>query len=467
MKRNAISELQKRLGSTKIILGKKAISQYFRNSPDEINLVLALPQTVEELQDIATFSYENEIPIFTVRRRYVEDPSIAKREGILVDLAKMNNIKKIDTKNLIAHIYGGVTFEQLRSELAKFNQRVLYPVTGLSPYVLRSYIDREILMGSGGYRHPHLSIFHAMLANGEIWISGSQQLTDEGHADFREDQGPQFSPFFGASEDIFGIPYYGLVYTYPNREERRILTFGFDELGPAKDLLYRVSHAEWCFEAFAANDRFLSVILSEGKSENVSSLRKKLKPWTVVFTLEHYRDLVELWERYIKEEAQEAGGKQIKGSVPELIEKALSNPWYLHERDFHKGITKHIFCYQYFKNVEETFGIIDENCQSAKIKPGELGKIVVPSYFGGAAYCEADIYSNPNDEKAESASEKARLSSFEALMDSKAFIDKPTGKVAKMLYGRTHPSYVEMIKLFKRTVDPKGLMNPDSLLEGV
>jgi hypothetical protein len=53
------------------------------------------------------------------------------------------------------------------------------------------------------------------------------------------------------------------------------------------------------------------------------------------------------------------------------------------------------------------------------------------------------------------------------LLDKKAFIDKPTGPVAEMVYSRTDPSYVETIKLFKRTVDPKGFLNPDELLEGV
>jgi FAD/FMN-containing dehydrogenase len=36
-----------------------------------------------------------------------------------------------------------------------------------------------------------------------------------------------------------------------------------------------------------------------------------------------------------------------------------------------------------------------------------------------------------------------------------------------MVYSRTHPSYVDMIKLLKKQLDPKGILNPDQLLEGV
>ena len=88
-------------------------------------------------------------------------------------------------------------------------------------------------MGSSGFRASQLTIFHAVLADGRIWVSGAQQMTDEGMCDFREDQAPQFSLFFGASEDIYGIPFYGIVYTYPLREERRVQLWGFDDLEPA------------------------------------------------------------------------------------------------------------------------------------------------------------------------------------------------------------------------------------------
>jgi FAD/FMN-containing dehydrogenase len=379
----------------------------------------------------------------------------------------VDKTEKIDVRNLTANVFAGVTFEQLAAELAKENQRLLYPLAGTSPYIVRSYMDRDVLMGEGGYRHPHISVFHAMMANGEKWVSGSQQLTDEGHADFREDQGPQFSPLFGASEDIFGIPYYGLVYTYPNREERRLVAFGFDELGPARDLLYKVSRAEWCFEAFAANDRYLSVILADGDASAVAGIKKKLSKWTVVVTMEHYKDLVDLWERYVREAAKDLGARSLKGQVPGMCEKALGKPWYIYDRDFFKGRTRAVNCYNYFKNVGDTLDNIDEQLASAGIKPEETGKIVVPVYFGASAYCETDIYFDPRDESAAGAVDGACLKAYDALIDSKAFIDRPRGQVAEKLYAAMDPSYVNMLKLFKRTVDPKGLLNPGQLLEGV
>ncbi len=465
MNGSAASELKRLLGEGNVRTGSRALSSYFREPVPDGGLTVVTPADEWQLADTAHFCYENDIPIFSVRRRYSND-DLAGRKGVLIDLARMDQIKNIDVRNLTAHVFAGVTFDQLARELAKENQRILYPVSCTSDSVLRSYIDRDILMGSGGYRHLQYSVFHAMLGSGEKWVSGSQQMTDEGHADFREDQGPQFSPFFGASEDIFGIPYYGLVYTYPNREARSLLAFGFDELEPAKDLLYKTSRAEWCFEAFAANDRFLSVLLAGGDAGKVAGIKKKLNPWTVVITMEHHKELVELWERYNKEAAAELGGKLLKGAIPEELETALQKPWNVTNRDFFKGRCEPVFAYQYFKNVGDTFALIDEKVKAAGLKE-ETGKIVVPTYFGGAAYCEADLYWDPSDEKQAAAGEKAFLGAFEALLDDKAFVDKPVGKVAELLYSRTDPTYVQMIKLFKKTVDPKGLLNPDQLLEGV
>lgn len=465
MKPSVVKELKRLIGNDRVTDGKGALKEYFRNSAPP-GLVLARPGDHYALTDIAALAYENDLPVFSVKRKYVDDGAVPDKKGILVDLSDLNQIKKIDTENLTAHVYAGVTFDQLQRELSKENQRLLFPVAGKSDSVLRSYMDRDLLMGSGVYRHPHISIFHAALASGEVWVSGSQQMTDEGHADFREDQGPQFSPFFGASEDIFGIPYYGLVYTYPNREARRVLAFGFEDVGPAKDLLYKANRAEWCFESFAANDRYLSVLLADADARNVSGLKKKLNPWTAVLSVEHHKELVDLWEGYIKDAAKELGGKALRGQVPEMLEDSLGKPWNVHDRDFYKGGCLDLSCYQYFKNVPDTFELVDESVASAGLKPDELGKIVVPVYFGGAAYCEADIYYEA-DAEASGNADDARMKAYQGLIDDGAFIDKPVGGVAEMVYSKTDPSYVEMIKLFKRTVDPRGLMNPDQLIKGV
>lgn len=103
-------------------------------------------------------------------------------------------------------IYAGVTCEALQEERLRRDCKLLLPGVAASRSVLRSYLDRDVLNASVCYWSPNLSIFHAITADGRPWISGAQQMSSEGIADFREDQGPRFPLLFGASEEIFGIP---------------------------------------------------------------------------------------------------------------------------------------------------------------------------------------------------------------------------------------------------------------------
>ncbi len=467
MNGKVVKEIAKICGDGNVYTGARALSRYFRDRLSSTDLVLVMPQTPEQISDTVRFCYENEIPVFSVKGRYMEDGTLPSKEGILIDLRNMSEIKKIDRENLSAYIYAGVTFADLKEKLAKEEMKILYPVSGTTDSVLRSYIDREMLLGSTCNRHLQYSIFHAVLATGEMWVSGSQQITEEGHADFREDQGPQMSPFFGASQDIFGIPFYGVVYTYPIREERKVVAYSFDNLKDAANLVYKVSRSEWCFEAFLANDRFLSVTFSGGARENVAQTKKKLKQWVAVFSFEHHRELVELWDRYTKDAARELGGKEVKGQTLEMIDKALMSPWYFFDRDFYRGRCSRVCGFQYFKNISDVFSTIEEQAASNGFKSQEIGKIIVPAYFGGSAYCEADIYYNPeNNREADSAIKTVR-NSYESLIEDGFFVDRPQGDVAELVFSKTNPAYVRLIKIFKSIVDPKGLMNPDQLIKGV
>ncbi len=409
-------------------------------------------------------AYCSDIPVYTVKRKYFEDSSLADREGLLIDLHKMNRIRNIDPRNLIANIEMGVTFEQLQKELDKVGLRVLFSAAAGSESVLRSYLDRDILLGSVCYRQPNLSIFHAITADGRLWKSGSQQITDEGHADFREDQGPQFSPLFGASEDIFGVPFYGIIYVYPKREYRRVLAFSFPKLEPAMELLYRISRKDQCFECFAGNRRFLSV-LSTNSAKEADSLAAELPPWTVVISLEHYRELVELWEEYITQDARGLSGDRLDADLTTRLASQLENSWYFHDRDKYRGRCLPITFYHYCRKVPGMFHPLQERAAEDNLSPDDLGQLVVPVYFGGAAYCEVDLYLEAD--QAEPVGHRLVSDSYDTLLDMGALVDKPLGDVAEKVFSRVNPTYIEMIKRFKSIMDPKCILNSDQFLEGI
>jgi len=460
-----VQELAEFVGSGNVKTGASALAGYFDAKVTDTSLVLVKPADEYELAEVADVANAAKMPMFSVRREKME-ASLASREGLLLDLSRMDGIKELDRRNLMAHIFAGVTYEQLQKECLKNDCKLLMPANATSRSVLRSFLDRDILNGNAVYRFPNLSIFHAILSDGRIWVSGSQQMTAEGIADFREDQGPQFSLFFGASEDIFGIPYYGIVYTYPLREKRSVLLFGFDSLEPAAQLAYKVNRDEHCFESITANSRYLSVLLGKSAGE-AETLREKLPPWVTAISIEHHAELVDLWEKYVREDAEAAGAKLLDEELTEMMDKKFQEPWYIFDRDYVKGRTSSIQHYDFYSRAPGLLDGVRDAAASKGYAADEVGQVIIPVYFGGSCYCESDLYFDPTGEAEASRAADIRLAAYTKLLDESSFIDRPSGEVAKLVYDRVNEGYIKVLKTFKNIVDPVGLMNPEQLLEGV
>lgn len=174
-----LKRIQDLIGKENVGTGASSLAPYLRTKGLASRLTLVTPTSKEQLSDVMNLANDSGIPVFSVRREYIDDQVIGAEEGLLIDLKKMDEIRQIDPRNLMAHLEAGVTFEQLKEELERENLRLLMPAAAESHSVIRSYLDRDILLGSVCYRQPNLSVFHAVTSDGRIWKSGSHQLTDE------------------------------------------------------------------------------------------------------------------------------------------------------------------------------------------------------------------------------------------------------------------------------------------------
>jgi len=450
--------LQEIVGAEGIKTGPAALEPFLDARGMSTSLVRVMPKDTDQALEVMEFAAANKLDVYSVRTRYLPD-GLEKGSGLLIDPSRMDYVKNVDGRNMMAYIGAGVTFEQLQPHLQKAGMKMLMPACAESPYVVRSYIDRDILLGSTANRAYQLSIFHALLADGRLWVSGSQQMAEEGHADFREDQGPQLSPLFGASEDIFGIPVYGVVYIYPIREERVVLAFGFSELERAVEFCYKVCREDHCFEIAGADARFWSVMSGPDKSEGLLS---SLPPWTVLLSIEHHRELVEMQAGMVAADAAALGGSPLPDGLTASLGSLLGRPWYRWDRDHHRGATLPVSCYTFAEQVPEALSAGAQAAESSDLDPA--GNLFVPVYFGGAFYCESDLYHAPEDGE---RAREAWLDAYRGILEKNFLIDKPKGELASMVFERAKPSYIEMIKRVKRILDPEGRLNPGQLLEGV
>ena len=438
--------------------GAAALSPYIDAAGRTTELTRVLPRDTDEALEIMRLAAERGLKVFSVRSRYLPE-GLEKERGLLFDPASLDLVKNVDARSMMAYIGAGVTFEQLQPRLDEAGMKLLMPACAESRLVLRSYIDRDLLLGSTANRAYQLSIFHAALADGRLWVSGSQQMAEEGHADFREDQGPQLSPFFGASEDIYGIPVYGVVYVYPVREERRVLAFGFNDLKSAVGFSYKVCREDHCFEIAGADAHFWSVLAGPREGE---ALRSALPPWTVLMSIEHHRELVEMQAGLVAADASGLGGRPLGEDVAAGLGSLLGRPWYRWDRDHHAGATLPVKCYTFADRVGPALTANAQAAESHDLPPA--GHLFVPVYFGGAFYCESDLYHAPD---AAEAARAAWREAYDSILKEGYLVDTPRGELARMVFARAKPSYLEMIKRVKRILDPEGRLNPGQLLEGI
>jgi FAD/FMN-containing dehydrogenase len=435
---------------------KSALADYFKDPPTDIKLTLAMPRDVEELGAMADVAYENDIPIYTYRRGYLPQ-ELASSEGILFDLKMMDKIVRIDDTNLIAFIEYGVTFERLKEELDKLDLRLLMPAAATSSSIVRSYIDRDIILANGATRPYQFTTFHAILGDGRLWMSGTDQYTPDGHSEFREDLGPMYSNLFHASEDIFGMPYAMKAWIYRRWEERRVSTYGFDDAESALRAARLACRHDQVFECVAADSTYLSVLLS-GSPDEADAMARELSPWNVVFGFDNHSKLVDVWDRQTSEMAADCGGKKASEELSKRMQERFEWPWYISERDHYRGDTTII---DYYTLIGKVAGMFADTAEMAK--KYDIGQVVIPMYYGAAFYAETDLYHAKDDPEVH----QVWVDIYKTLLDKGAHLNRPSDEVAEVVYGRMNDENIRMIKDLKKVLDPKGLLNPDQLMEGV
>lgn len=440
-----IQDLIDIVGSRDVVAGPAALNVYDHAEGRKSDLIRVMPRTVEDVAAIIITAREHGQKVFSVRSKIFPD-ALEGRRGILIDPVNLNEITMIDNRNLMAHIGAGVTFEQLENELSKQELTLLMPGSAESPYVVRSYLERDCLVGSVTFRQPNLSIFHAILANGQKWVSGTQQLVMDG-ANFREDQGPQLSPLFGASEDIYGIPVFGVVYVYPRKKERRVFAYGFKQIEDAVRFTYTVSRHEHCFEIAGGDTTWWS---------SIAQKTLDLPNWTVLMSIEQHPALVANQAGQVASLAKQLGGAELK---EEGLNRTLGRPWYLLDRANIKGRIQAVKYYTFSSKIPSLFDAAD-----GVLKDMLSGKGFIPVYFGSSFFCECDIHHSA-DETARA--EDLRLKAYARVLEQRALIDRGNGKLAKMVYEKSNPVTVTMVKNFKLMLDPDNLLNPGQLMEGL
>jgi FAD/FMN-containing dehydrogenase len=110
MEQAILESLKSMIGHENVSSGSHAAKKFTRVGQQAPNMVVASPSCDEEVQRIVNLAREKRTPIITANDRYLL-PEDLEKEGVLLDFSRMNRIEQIDTRNLMAHVQRGVTWE--------------------------------------------------------------------------------------------------------------------------------------------------------------------------------------------------------------------------------------------------------------------------------------------------------------------------------------------------------------------
>ncbi|MGW8320856.1 MAG: FAD-binding oxidoreductase, partial [Thermodesulfobacteriota bacterium] len=120
------------------------LSVYFRGIVPPVPLTAVSPKDADEVVELVRYAAKEAVPLFTLKDTHFPEP-LPKSGGVILDFKRMNEIDRVDKRNLTAHIQRGVTWDQLGDALEKQGLKTLMPAAATSPYVLDNLVSRVIM----------------------------------------------------------------------------------------------------------------------------------------------------------------------------------------------------------------------------------------------------------------------------------------------------------------------------------
>ncbi len=417
-------KLKQIVGENNIDASPKVVGKYFEGEVEAPGLVIVSPGSHEEVQEILRWAGRRARKVLTTYGNPLPARA-AESQGAILDFSRMNQVERLDPRNLTAHIQRGVTFEQLEPLLAEAKVRLPIPFATTTKFVAESAAGRDPI--KSGARNPEvqLSNMKLVLPDGDTINSGSHQLSE--NADLKEDPGPNISRWYFGSEESFAVMTRASVFLYPRREKRAIVA-GFEDLDVLKGAMREIALRQQAQEILGLDVASLALRLGVEKTDH---------PWYLLCGTEQFPKLLTVFHKEMTDMVKNRGGVP----MPDLEESALNaldKPW---EVPFRHNTG----CYAPFPKMSE----IEKAVQAG----GEVSRMFMAYGFGAALYCQFT---------AEDQAAKQQAIG-EALLGAGGMIDRPQGETADNAYSQMPDTNLDMIRKVKNIYDAGGVLNPESL----
>ena len=230
-KKQLINKLLQFLPADTILFHDEEIIPYecdglsaYRQSP----MVVLLPNTVEQVQSILQFCYENRVPVVARGAGTgLSGGALPNQEGILLSLARFNQILAIDLDNQTARVQPGVTNLGISDAVKKHG---LYYAPDPSSQIACT-IGGNVAENSGGVHCLKYGLtVHNVLSVDVITIEG-ERLTLGSEA--LDAAGFDLLALFNGSEGMLGVIIEVTVKLLAIPEQAKVLLAAFDDIEKA------------------------------------------------------------------------------------------------------------------------------------------------------------------------------------------------------------------------------------------
>ncbi|MCZ7664637.1 MAG: FAD-binding oxidoreductase [Thermoleophilia bacterium] len=442
------------------------------------------PGSEGEVQEVVVWANATRTPLVPVSSgspHFYGDTVPGAPGAVMVDLSRMNAIKRIDRRNRMAVIEPGVTYGQLRPELAKEGLALVAPLRPRpNKSVIGSLLERQpTLVPRYHYAFPEpLRTCGVVWGNGEKTYTGEAgygpySLEDQWRAGLRQvdPKGPAQTDFvrlLSGAQGTLGIVTWASVKCTLLPSVRRFFFVAARTLAELTGLAYRLQRLRLGEEVFLASGALLARLLAA--EHGVAALKEELPSWVLVVGVAGRALLPEeradVQEKDISEAARACGLEllpALPGAATGQIEDALTGcspePYW---KLAYRGDTADVF---FLAALDKASGFVATARTIAEehgYPAGDMGVYLQPQHQGVAHHCELSFPFDPSDPRELARTKAVHTQIGERLIGQGAYFSRPYGSWADLVYNRDAQSTM-LLRKIKGIFDPNNVMNPGKL----
>jgi len=474
-------------GKENVLTDAETLKRYSRDtslmparSPDAVVKVA----NREEVMKVLKAADENRYPVVPRSSGTgTYGTAIPEEGGIVMDLSGMKRIPRVDSRNRWVLIEPGVTFGELKDELAKHGMQSLNPLLPRKDKsVVTSVLEREPVLCCKTETDEPIRTMEVVWGTGELFRTGSmavdsmpaEQIPDKTKSDLCSVGGPgvDWWRLLTGCQGTFGVTTIMNVKIFHQPLMQKIVFLPFESLEEAVMPLYTIQRREIGHECFLLNAFDLASIFADQESQ-IPELNRRLPACCIALNLWGGQffpeERIAYEEKAVAEIADQykcsmALGLEAVQDANVRLQSMLNGPWpgetYWKERCaggcleivFESGLDKVPGYWNMFKNLAGAHGL-DTRCLGLYIQPRQRCRV---------CHVEFHIPCDPNNMRELAEMRTFHRKAAEMLINAGAFFYRPYYDWADMIYNRAGYTHETICKL-KKIVDPNRTLNPGKI----